>query len=189
LHTVGDKKKIERGRGKKAAWKRETRMKGTSPAPVGISPSTWGPTVWALAHTFAELADRLGGLKEAASFFKALRSNLPCRVCREAYDRHTGTLTLGTSAVEYASALHAAVNVDLGKAPYFGRDTSVAIRRVQTARLVRVLGMAMRRSVEFFDACIREREYFDDAETHAALADRLALSVAVSALKKKARAA
>jgi hypothetical protein len=62
------------------------------------------------------------------------------------------------------------------------------LRRVPTARLVSVLARAMRRSAEFFDACIREREYFDDEETRAALADRLALSDAVSALKKRARA-
>ena len=155
-------------------------------APVGILPATWGPTVWAMIHTFAEIADRHDGMDEAKAFFEALRSNLPCRKCRDAYTRHTTAMKWGTSVVEYARALHAAVNVDLGKDPYFGRDTSMALRKLKTPMLVRVLVRAVRRSVEFFDACIREREFFGDAETHAALVDRLAISDAVHAIKKKA---
>jgi hypothetical protein len=154
--------------------------------PVGILPATWGPTVWVMIHTFAEIADRHDGMAEAKVFFAALRSNLPCRKCRDAYTRHTGAMKWGTSVVEYARALHAAVNVDLGKRPYFGRDTSMALRKPTTEMLVRVLVRAVRRSVEFFDACIREREFFGDAETHPALVDRLAISDAVHAIKKKA---
>ena len=156
------------------------------PGQVGISPETWGPTVWALMHTFAEVADRHDGSAEAKLFFAALRSNLPCRKCREAYDRHTAAVQMGASVVEYARALHAAVNVDLGKRPYGeGRDTTMALRRLSTSVLVQVLVKAMRRSAEFFDACIREREFYGDAETHKAIADRLVISDAVSALKKK----
>ena len=62
----------------------------------------------------------------------------------------------------------------------------MALRKLKTPMLVRVLVRAVRRSVEFFDACIREREFFGDAETHAALVDRLAISDAVHAIKKKA---
>jgi len=152
----------------------------------GIKPETWGPTVWAVSHTLAEIADRCDGAAEARAFFAALRSNLPCRKCREAYDRHTASLKMGTSVVEYVRALHAAVNVDLGKKPYFGRDTTMFLRKIDTPRLLRVLALSMRRSVEYFDACIREREYFDDAETHGALVDRLAMSDAVRALRAKA---
>ena len=158
------------------------------PGQVGISPETWGPTVWALMHTFAEVADRHDGRAEAERFFAALRSNLPCRKCREAYDRHTAAVRLGASVVEYARALHAAVNVDLGKRPYTGRDTTMELRKLSTSVLVHVLGKAARRSAEFFDACIREREFFGDAETHKAIADRLVISDAVSALKKKVEA-
>ncbi len=136
-------------------------------------------------HTFAEIADRHDGMLEAKTFFAALRSNLPCRRCREAYDRHTAGLKWGASVVEYARALHAAVNVDLGRKPYVGRDTTMDLRRVKTDVLVRVLVLSARRSAEFFDACIREREFFGDAETHQALVDRVAISDAVGALKKK----
>jgi hypothetical protein len=172
-------------------------MKEKMKGQVGISPETWGPTVWALMHTFAEIADRHDGMAEAKRFFAAIRSNLPCRKCREAYDRHTTAVKWGASVVEYARALHAAVNVDLGKPPYGGhggragrevRDTTMELRRLRTEVLVRVLGTATRRSAEFFDACIREREFYGDAETHTALADRLVISEAVSALKKKAEA-
>ena len=156
------------------------------PGQVGISPETWGPTVWALMHTFAEVADRHDGSAEAKLFFAALRSNLPCRKCREAYDRHTTVVKWGASVVEYARALHAAVNADLRKKEYVGTDTTMALRKVDTSVLVRVLGRAARRSAEFFDACIREREFYGDPETHAAIADRLKISDAVSALKKKA---
>ena len=158
------------------------------PGQVGISPETWGPTVWALMHTFAEVADRHDGSAEAKRFFAALRSNLPCRKCREAYDRHTTAVKWGASVVEYARALHAAVNVDLGKRPYTGRDTTMELRKLSTSVLVHVLGKAARRSAEFFDACIREREFYGDAETHKAIADRLVISDAVSALKKKVEA-
>ena len=68
------------------------------PGQVGISPETWGPTVWALMHTFAEVADRHDGSAEAKLFFAALRSNLPCRKCREAYDRHTAAVRMGALA-------------------------------------------------------------------------------------------
>ena len=141
--------------------------------------------MWALMHTFAEIADRHDGMAEAKRFFKAIRSNLPCRKCREAYDRHTTAVKWGASVVEYARALHAAVNTDLGKRPYAGRDTTMDLRKLDTSVLVHVLGRAARRSA-FFDACIREREFYGDPETHAAIADRLEISDAVSALKKKA---
>jgi len=156
--------------------------------PKGIKPETWGPTVWALVHTFAELADRHEGVSEARAFFLALGPTLPCRKCREAYDRHTKLIKLGTSVVEYARSLHAAVNVDLGKKMY-GRegstDLTMFVRSVPSPALARVLARAMRRSVEYFDACIREREFFDDAETHDALVARLALSDAVGAIRRR----
>ena len=142
--------------------------------------------MWALMHTFAEIADRHDGMAEAKLFFAALRSNLPCRKCREAYDRHTASVKWGASVVEYARAIHAAVNLDLGKRQYPVIDTTMELRKLHTSTLVHVLGKAARRSAEFFDACIREREFYSDAETHKALADRLVISDAVSALKKKA---
>ena len=159
-----------------------------SDGPKGIKPETWGPTVWALVHAFAELADRHDGAGEARAFFLALGPTLPCRKCREAYGRHTKAIQLGTSVVEYARSLHAAVNVDLGKKMY-GRedstDLAMFVRKVPSPALARVLARAMRRSVEYSDACIREREFFDDAETHDALVARLALSDAVGAIRRR----
>jgi hypothetical protein len=153
--------------------------------PSGIKPETWGPTVWALVHTFAELADRLEGASEARAFFSALGPTLPCRKCREAYARHTKAIRLGTSVVEYARKLHSAVNEDLGKRTYGRGDMSLFVREAPSPKLARVLARAMRRSVEYFDACIREREFFDDAETHEALAARLAMSGAVRAIRRR----
>jgi hypothetical protein len=139
--------------------------------------------VWALVHTFAELADRLEGASEARAFFSALGPTLPCRKCREAYARHTKAIKLGTSVVEYARKLHSAVNEDLGKKSR--GDMSLFVRETPSLKLARVLARAMRRSVEYFDACIREREFFDDAETRDALVARLAMSDAVGAIRRR----
>jgi hypothetical protein len=122
---------------------------GTGGGPI-VDPALWGPPLWRLLHTLAEVAGSGSGSDVSADWsrlFAALRTALPCPDCTRHYTAWYAAHPFVSDPATWILALHNDVNRRRGANVWTTRDVSttygIAMMTDLQALLTRVRGFSV----------------------------------------------